>query len=253
MVRHPANVSKFARGLTGRRIKSIGRRGKYLLFELDQGKTLALHLGMSGSLRLVSTEEKTRSAMSKVRTERERIRLELSGGQALSFEDTRVFGKVFLYGKDEMPKTLEGMRSMGREPIERGFSAGYLRDWFRGRKTAVKNLLLDQRICCGVGNIYANEALHRAGIRPNRQAGKLGRQELDRLSRALREVLQDGIRWCGTTLDDDGYRLPDGGRGEFQRHLRVMGREGERCRCGAKVRRVKLGGRSSYYCPGCQS
>lgn len=267
MIKYPS-PSRLARELKGRRIKSLGRRGKYLLFHLDREKTLVLHLGMSGNLRLLSAGELGRRLESRADSSdlqglnkesrqkdrhHERIRFELSGGKILSFEDTRTFGKVFFYGKDEKPRALAGMAAMGREPIERGFSSAYLADRLRNRKAAVKNLLLDQRICCGVGNIYANEALHRAGIRPDRPAGELTRVELEKLARALRTVVRDGIRWCGTTLDDDGYKLPDGKRGGFQRYLRVVGRAGKQCRCGGVVERIILGGRSSYFCPQCQS
>ncbi len=268
MIKHPS-PSRLAKELKGRRIKSLRRRGKYLLFHLDRDKTLVLHLGMSGNLRLLSAVERDRESVAQAGTlhshsstkkeggggnrQYERIRFELSGGEILSFEDMRTFGKVFFYGKEERPPALAGMAAMGREPIERGFSPAYLAERFRNRKTAVKNLLLDQRICCGVGNIYANEALHRAGIRPDRPAKELTRVKLEELARALRTVVREGIRWCGTTLDDDGYKLPDGGRGGFQRHLRVVGRAGKQCRCGGVVERIILGGRSSYFCPQCQS
>jgi len=150
---------------------------------------------------------------------------------------------------------LAGMAKMGPEPIHNSFDVAWLHDRLRGRTASVKSLLLDQRVACGVGNIYSDEALFRAGIRPLRKAGSLGRAEVVRLARALAEVLRDGIRWCGTTMDDGRYQLPDGGAGSFQTRLAVFGREGERCRrrgCSGVVKRQKLGGRSTYFCPDCQ-
>ena len=229
--------------MAGRKVRSIMRRGKYLLFVLDGSGLLVIHLGMSGSLVLVGRGE---------RPKHERIRFEFSGGRALSFADVRTLGKVIFCEKRESPLVLHSVWRMGLEPIQRGFGPRYLADRFRDRKAPVKSLLLDQRVCCGVGNIYANEALYRAGVRPTRAAGSLSEPEVERLSKALRSVINDGIKWCGTTLEDDGYRLPDGGRGKFQRHLAVYDRAEGKCRCGGTVKLVRQAGRSSYYCPACQ-
>jgi formamidopyrimidine-DNA glycosylase len=147
------------------------------------------------------------------------------------------------------------MLKMGPEPIHDDFDAAYLHDRLRGRTAPVKSLLLDQRIACGVGNIYSDEALFRARIRPLRRAGNLRNADVVRLARALAAVLEDGIRWCGTTMGDGRYRLPDGQAGSFQKRLAVFGREGKRCRrrgCAGEVRRQKLGGRSTHFCPVCQ-
>jgi len=155
----------------------------------------------------------------------------------------------------DYPRALTGMMKMGPEPIDESFDAAYLRDRLRGRTAPVKNLLLDQRVACGVGNIYSDEALFRAGIRPLRRAGRLGKAEVARLAKALEGVLRDGIKWCGTTLSDGRYRLPEGGTGAFQEKLAVFGRAGERCRrrgCGGLVRRQRVGGRSTHFCPVCQ-
>lgn len=236
----------FLSGVRGRLIESLDRRGKYLIVRLDRGKDLVFHLRLSGHLEVVSASEKPRF---------ERARFVLDNGQALSFVEPRVLGRVYLADAGAYPARLGGMARMGCEPIERGFTAGYLQDKLAGRKAAVKSLLLDQRVCCGVGNIYSDEALFRAGVRPTRAAGRLTALEVGRLASALRRVLADGIRWCGTTLGDGRYLRPGTQQGSFQRRLKVFGRAGERCRrrgCRGTVVRTRVGNRSSYYCPECQ-
>jgi formamidopyrimidine-DNA glycosylase len=236
----------FERGVAGRTIADLGRRGKYLVVQLDHGKDLVVHLRLSGHLEVVDQDEEV---------EYERVRFALDNGKALSFAEPRVLGRVYLVLQDKYPPALAGMMKMGPEPIDAGFDAAYLRGRLRGRTAPVKNLLLDQRIACGVGNIYSDEALFRAGIRPLRRAGRLGEAEVIRLARALTDVLRDGIKWCGTTLGDGRYRLPEGGAGSFQKRLAVFGREGESCRrrgCTGVVRRLRVGGRSTHFCPVCQ-
>lgn len=240
------DVRGFERGVRGRRIEEIGRRGKYLVLRLDLGKELVIHLRLSGHLEVVDREQKV---------EYERVRLGLDDGNVLSFIEPRALGRVYLVQHGRYPAALAGMLRMGPEPIHADFDASYLRERLRGRTAPVKNLLLDQRVACGVGNIYSDEALFRAGIRPLRSAGRLGNAEVDRLAQALSDVLRDGIKWCGTTLSDGRYRLPEGENGSFQKRLAVFGRAGERCRrpgCTGIVRRRKVGGRSTHYCPLCQ-
>jgi formamidopyrimidine-DNA glycosylase len=239
-------VREFESGVTGRTITDLRRRGKYLIIGLDRGVELVFHLRLSGHLAVVGRDRKV---------EYERARFELIGGKALSFAEPRALGRVYLVQANRYPKVLAGMLKMGLEPIHDDFDADYLHDRLRGRTASVKSLLLDQRVACGVGNIYSDEALFRAGIRPLRRAGSLRKAEVVRLARALAEVLRDGIKWCGTTMGDGRYRLPDGGTGSFQKRLAVFGREGERCRrrsCAGEIRRQKLGGRSTHFCPVCQ-
>jgi formamidopyrimidine-DNA glycosylase len=236
----------FESGVAGRTVVDLDRRGKYLVVRLDQGKDLVIHLRLSGHLEVVGSGEDVRY---------ERVRFELDNGKALSFAEPRVLGRAYLVRRDKYPPALAGMMKMGPEPIHTGFDAAYLGARLRGRTTSVKNLLLDQRIACGVGNIYSDEALFRAGIRPLRSAGRLRKAEVGRLAQALTDVLTDGIKWCGTTLGDGRYQLPEGGSGSFQKRLAVFGREGEKCRrrgCDGVVRRQKIGGRSTHFCPVCQ-
>ncbi|MFO7676317.1 MAG: bifunctional DNA-formamidopyrimidine glycosylase/DNA-(apurinic or apyrimidinic site) lyase [bacterium] len=274
----------FARQATGRRIDGLDRRGKYLILRLDTGGPgrreatpsarsrggvpsgsrtelparaapavpgaggeLVIHLRLSGHLRVLPA----RAAPERF----ERARFRLSGGRALVFIEPRALGRLYLVEAGRYPAALGGMLRMGPEPVSRGFTAAFLARRLAGRKAAVKVLLLDQQTCCGVGNIYSDEALFRAGVRPDRPAGSLSPAEVRRLAAALRRVLRDGIRWCGTTLEDDRYRRPDRQAGSFQRHLHAYGRAGEPCRrpgCHVTIRAARFGNRGSCYCPGCQ-
>ena len=240
-------AAEFAPGCRGRRIERVGRHGKYLVIGLDAGLELIIHLRLSGHLQVISA----RAAALR----HERVRFRLGGGRALAFVEPRALGRVYLVEREKHPAALVGMRRMGPEPLDRAFTTRFLSERLAGRKAAVKTLLLDQSVCCGVGNIYSDEALFRAGIRPDRPAGSLRPEEVRRLADNLRRVLRSGIRWCGTTLGDGRYRRPDTAAGGFQRHLYAYGRAGESCRrrdCGHRIVRVRFGNRGSCYCPGCQ-
>ncbi len=238
---------KFAELIADQRILGLERRGKYLIIKLDKDKELIFHLRLSGHLQVNRDADASRF---------ERVRFSLSGGSALSFIEPRVLGRVYLVEAGQYPRILAGMERMGLEPIDSGFTVDYLTEKLRGRKAKVKNLVLDQRICCGVGNIYSDEALFRAGVRPTRSGSSLTRLELQKLTRSLQQVIRNGIRWCGTTLTDGRYRRPGNQNGAFQKHLRVFGREGLECRttgCQGTIRRIRIGNRSSYFCPVCQT
>ncbi|MFO7649904.1 MAG: bifunctional DNA-formamidopyrimidine glycosylase/DNA-(apurinic or apyrimidinic site) lyase [bacterium] len=243
IIGHPS-AAQFCRGVRGRRIGALSRRGKYLIIGLGDGRELVLHMRLSGHLEIVGRGE---------HPDYERLRLELDGGSALSFAEPRVLGRAYLVSAGRYPPALAGMLAMGPEPVGDGWSADYLARRLFGRKASVKSLLLDQRVCCGVGNIYSDEALFRARVRPLRPAGRLKRDEVRRLADGLRDVIAEGINWCGTTLVDRRYVQPDGAAGGFQEHLAVFGREGEACRrCGSRIRRARVGNRSTHYCPACQ-
>ncbi len=236
----------FQKKVAGHTITGLSRRGKYLLAELDQGWRLAFHLRLSGHLELTSDDEPARF---------ERLRLELARGPSLSFIEPRALGRVYLDHRTDPAGPLSSLNRMGLEPVSSRFTDEYLADRLRGRRASIKSLLLDQRVCCGVGNIYSDEALFRARLRPTRAAGRLTHAEVRRLAAALRGVLHDGIRWCGTTLSDGRYLLPDQARGRFQERLAVFGREGKPCRragCSGTVTRVTVHGRGARFCPVCQ-
>ena len=228
------------RKVAGQRIVRVGRRAKYLLLELDSG-TLLLHLGMSGNLRVVPAATP--------RLRHDHFDLLLDSGVALRFNDPRRFGSL-IYTSGE-PREHPLLERLGPEPFSAAFDADYLYRITRGRRVALKQLLMNSQLVVGVGNIYASEALFRARLRPGRAARSLTRADAARLVRAIRAVLRQAIRSGGTTLRD--YLGADGAPGYFRQRLYVYERRGKPCRrCGTPVRAVTQGQRSTYYCPGCQ-
>ena len=228
------------RTVAGQRILRVGRRAKYLLLELESG-TLLLHLGMSGNLRVVPAATP--------RLPHDHFDLVLDSGVALRFNDPRRFGSL-LYTSGE-PREHPLLERLGPEPFSKAFDADYLYRITRGRRVAIKQLLMNSQLVVGVGNIYASEALFRARLRPGRAARSLTRADAARLVRAVRAVLRQAIRSGGTTLRD--YLGADGAPGYFRQRLYVYERRGKPCRrCGTPVRAMTQGQRSTYYCPSCQ-
>lgn len=229
-----------AQRLTGATPRQVDRRAKYLLVRFDNG-TLMIHLGMSGSLRIV-TDGTPRLA-------HDHVELELGDNQWLRYNDPRRFG-AWLWSDD--PDAHPLISHLGPEPLDPVAFTGYqLYRQSRGRSTAIKSFIMDSRIVVGVGNIYANEALHMAGIHPGRAAGRVGRDRMVRLVEAIREILTAAILMGGTTLRD--FVNSDGKPGYFAQSLNVYGRGGEPCRqCGTTLKEIRLGQRSTVYCPRCQ-
>lgn len=229
--------------LRGRAIQGLGRRGKNVLMRLDDGGVLAVNLGMTGGLIFfpappAGAERPTHPA----------VRLSFEGGGVLVFDDQRRFGTFEALASSEWEAR---DRRMGPEPLERSFTPACLARTLERSRSPVRSWLLDQRRIAGVGNIYACEALHRAGIHPLCPANRVGEAAAARLHRALREVLRAAIRRGGTTIRD--YRDAEGGEGAYAPLLRVYGREGRPCpRCGTAVTRAVLSNRSAYFCPACQ-
>lgn len=226
--------------LPGQRIRAVTRRAKYLLLAADAG-TVILHFGMSGSLRIVAACEPPGKF--------DHVDLVLANGDCLRLRDPRRFGAVLW--TTTAPQAHKLLANLGPEPLGPEFSGAYLHRVTRRRTRAIRDVLLDGRIVAGVGNIYANEALFRAGIRPTRPAGRLSAAETVRLAQAIRATLRRAIRAGGTTLRD--FHASDGKPGYFRISLRVYGREGERCRiCRMPIRLRRLGQRSAFYCRRCQ-
>lgn len=222
------------RAALGRTIERVERRGKYIVLALDDASALLWHLKMSGRFEWDADCAAERAHV--------RARLELSDGQRLLFCDARKFGRI-----SHVSDPAAALAHLGPEPLERGFSARRLGRLLAGRRRALKALLLDQGFVAGLGNIYSDEALHRARLHPLRRADGLAAAEVRRLHRAVRAVLRQGIALCGTSLD---WVYP-GGR--MQTRLRVYGRGGRACaRCGAAIARIRVAQRSTHFCPGCQ-
>jgi len=227
--------------LRGRRLARIGRRGKNVLFELDDGGRVLVNLGMTG--RLITSDAPNAAEMRHVAA-----RFALEDGRDLLFDDTRRFGRIEVLEPDAW-RARDAL--LGLEPLSAAFTADALRSLTRRSRSPIRNWLLDQRFVAGVGNIYANEALFRAGVRPRRGARTLRRSESDALHGGLREVLARAVEARGTTLRD--YLGGGGEAGGFRPRLRVYGRAGEAClACATPIKRVVFGNRSAFYCPRCQ-
>ena len=226
--------------LRGRKILDITRRGKYLLFRLDNAGTLVIHLGMSGRLFPESAGNPL--------PPHTRIYFKLQGKRRLVFVDPRKFGEVFfLAGEEAEPPRL------GPEPFDEDFTARRLEKILQNRKALIKAVLLDQKAIAGLGNIYSDEALFRAGIHPLRPAASLSRQETVLLHRQIRKVLKEAIASRGTTAADRGYVDGKGLPGNFQLRLKVYQRHGRPCSvCRASIQTVRIAGRSAHFCPSCQ-
>lgn len=229
----------FQERIAGLRVKEISRRGKYMVFSLTGGETLIIHLRMTGHLSVVFGDEPVRKHTHTV--------LGLASGKELRFHDTRKFGRVYLV-RD--PQDVLG--KLGPEPLDPAFTPDVLAKQLERRSMRLKPLLLDQTFVAGIGNIYADEALFYAGLHPERAADTLQSEDIQRLHAAIQKVLRMGIAREGASIDR--YRKPDGSRGEMQNAVSVFRRTGEPCyECGTPIRRIVLGGRSTHYCPVCQS
>jgi formamidopyrimidine-DNA glycosylase len=242
-VREPRLRWPVAKSLSGSladaRVASLTRRAKYLLFGTDAG-TLLVHLGMSGSLRYLPSPLEA--------APHDHIDVYFEGGGALRFNDPRRFGSFML---STTPHSHPLLRHLGPEPLEDDFTADYLWQTSRNRRVAIKQHLMNGRVVVGVGNIYASEALFRAGIHPRRMAGKIARARFGPLVASVRDVLRDAIEDGGTTLRN--FVGGDGKPGYFRTSLRVYERDGEPCvDCGTRIERRVLGQRATFFCPRCQ-
>lgn len=230
----------FADQLTGQRIARLRRRAKYLLIDLDRG-TVILHLGMSGSLRVVTGAEPV--------GKHDHLDVEVGGTHALRLTDPRRFGSVHYVADD-----LDGhplLKDLGPEPLSEAFDAEALHAATRGRRASIKETIMNAHIVVGVGNIYASEALFRAGIDPRAHAGKISRRRCDALVAAIKQTLRDALEAGGSSLRD--WHHADGSLGYFQQQYFAYGRAGEPCRrCSATIRTLRQGQRATYFCPGCQ-
>lgn len=226
--------------LLGHRVVGLRRRGKYLLLDMTTGTAL-IHLGMSGSMRIVSTETEPEK--------HDHFDLVTNSGDVIRFNDPRRFGSFIWAGA--APLTHPRLAELGPEPLETDFNGEYLWRSGRQRRTAIKPHIMNSKIVVGVGNIYASEALFRAGIHPLRAAGRIARHRMDGLANEIKAVLEDAIKQGGTTLRD--YRGGDGKPGYFRQRLQVYERAGKPCRvCGRAITRIVQGQRATYYCKSCQ-
>lgn len=235
-------VSPGLGAIAGLEITGVRRRSKYVLLEIADGTSILIHLGMSGSLRVVAPDEVWRK--------HDHVGITLDKRHQLRFHDPRRFGLV-LHLTEPDPLTHPLLMDLGPEPLEASFTARHLKDACAKRTAPIKTVIMDSRVVVGVGNIYASESLFRAGIRPLTPAARLSLPRLEKLVSAIRVVLTESIGAGGTTLRD--FLDSDGRPGYFRRSLNVYGRKGEPCRvCGAAIRHAVVGQRATYWCAKCQ-
>ena len=236
---------RMAERLSGVRIEALHRRSKYILVDLSSGETLLIHLGMSGRMLI---GEGTHPPLAK----HDHVVLHMQGGARVVFNDARRFGMMDLVATHEAGQH-RLLAPIGPEPLGNAFHEAGLIAALKGRNTAIKTALLDQRIVAGLGNIYVCEVLFRARMNPKTRAGRIAAERVGALVPVIREVLQEAIAAGGSSLRD--YRQADGELGYFQHAFRVYGREGAPCTrhgCDGEIARITQGGRSTFYCPQCQ-
>lgn len=232
----------FAARLEGRRVAAVTRRGKYIVTELEGAWTWVTHLGMSGKL----TFREPGASVEK----HDHLVFTLDRGGELRYHDPRRFGLCVALPSAELD-AWPPFAGLGVDPLGRGFTGDYLYGFLHRSRRTVRDLLLDQQIVCGLGNIYVNEVLFRVGARPTRRSHRISRELSARLVREIRSLLREAIRWRGSSVSD--YRDGNDHRGGFQWRLQVYDRKGGPCyRCGAPIKRIGRGNRGVFYCPGCQ-
>ncbi len=244
----------------GRKVTKLWRRAKYLLADLDSGETLVIHLGMSGRMSVYSHGKQRRigsyvydKAPEGAGTgKHDHVVFETDAPARIVFNDHRRFGLMALVNTAKLDED-KLFKGIGAEPLSGDFNTAYLAQRLSGKKTPIKSALLDQRLIAGLGNIYVCEALFRSSISPKRLAGAIARQRLPALVAAIKKVLKDAIAAGGSTLRDHAQATGD--PGNFQHHFLIYGREGKPCKLGCKgtVKRIVQAGRSTFYCPKCQT
>jgi formamidopyrimidine-DNA glycosylase len=241
---HPFSLEEFYTGITGNSIEIWNRRGKYLLATLDDGSTLGVHLRMTGQLLWVNPEVPL-----SVHT---RLRFFFEGDKELRFVDSRTFGKIWwIPAGVKLESAITALSGLGREPFDEAFTPEEFYGQCRRSRRNIKTFLLDQTVVAGIGNIYADEALFKSGIDPRTPANQLTIEQAENLTKAIISVLKESIERGGTTFSD--FLHVTGINGNYGAVAWVYGRSGEDCRvCGTAIQRIKLGGRSSHFCPKCQ-
>lgn len=239
--RRHVNPNDVVLRLTGQLVNRLDRHGKFLLGRLESDLTWVMHLGMSGRFLIAPPGE--------AEIAHTHFIARTDGGDEVRFIDPRTFGFIAVFTPEELASELR----LGRDALGDLPRSPQLQKKLSGRKAPIKSLLLDQRIVAGLGNIYADEVLFRAGVRPTRAGGELSDGEMQKLRKAIGPILKAGIAAGGTSLSEYGYRNPAGESGRYARKLFAYGREGEGCRrCGTPIERLVIGGRSSFFCPQCQ-
>jgi len=242
--RHPDHKD-FIDRLEGRKIQTVDRRGKWLVFDLDSDDTLVVHLGMSGQLRKCASKDPLEKHTHVV--------IAFTVGGQLRFIDPRTFGEMFIWETEKLASDVPDVSELGFDPIEDIMSWNAFGAMLMARKLKLKALLMDQKFVAGIGNIYSDEILWAAGLRHDRNSETLSTQEVRRLYRSIGEVLNEAIKLRGSSLADQQYRDLHGEVGKYQTEHKVFNKEGEACRrCRQPIQRAKWSGRSTFFCGACQ-
>ncbi len=224
--------------VAGEKITSIERRGKILKISLSNGKNLLIHFKLTGQLVWKGHPAKTTHVI-----------FNIDGGQ-LFFNDLRQFGWIKVVDEAGVAKEIG---KLGIEPFDKGFTADYLKQIFSKTSKPIKLVLMEQEKIAGIGNIYANDALFEAGIIPTRPSKSLKDEEINKLRNSIIRVLEDGLKYGGSSAADEAYIKPSGEKGEYQKHFRVYQRDGQKClKCGGIIKRIKIAGRGTFFCSNCQ-
>jgi formamidopyrimidine-DNA glycosylase len=245
VIRRHGKRKDFTSLLAGRKLTKAERKGKYVLLHMDSGDVLVAHFGMSGQF--------LRATKRQALPQHTHVVITFAQGGDLRFVDPRTFGELFVTAADELGKVKE-LAHIAIDPLEDTFTWPVFGGLMARKAAKLKTLLMDQAFISGLGNIYSDEVLFAAGLRHDRMSDTLSAQEVRRIYRAVQEVVQDAIRYRGTTLPDEAYVDLYGKPGEYQGELKVYGRKGQPCRrCRTPIESVRVGNRTSYFCPQCQS
>jgi len=255
-VKKPSNFKQFKREIKGRKIEKIWRRGKNILFDLSGGKILLVHQKLTGHLLFGKWKRKREKWLPPPGPLSEKVStyihllFTLDRGEMLALSDLRKFAKVELWNKEELKKS-EEFKSLGPEPLMPDFTFHKFKKTLKGKKGKIKQVLMNQNVIVGIGNIYSDEILWEAKINPLREMKELDNEELKRIYLAMKKILKRAVRLGGESISD--YRRISGKEGFFDKERKVYRREGEKCsRCRALIKRKKIAGRSAHFCPQCQ-
>lgn len=254
MIKKPKNFEEFKKELKGKKIQKVWRRGKNILFELSGNKILLIHQKLTGHFLVGEWERENNKWKAPSGPLSEKINtyihllFTLDNGKMLALSDLRKFAKAELWDREKL-KESEGFKGLGPEPLEKGFTFEKFKECLKRGK--IKQVLMDQSVIAGIGNIYSDEILWEARVHPFKEVSKLSRSDLDKIYRAIKKILPLAIKLQGESISD--FRRLSGERGYYDKARKVYRREGQNCsRCGIKIKRAKLGGRSAHFCPKCQ-
>jgi len=257
MIKSPLNFEDFKKEIKNEKIQKIWRRGKNIIFELSGGKILLIHQKLTGHLLVGRWKKEKGQWKSQIKGTLDEpvnrflhLIFSLDNGEMLGLSDLRKFAKVMLIKKEEL-ENLKDLNELGPEPLDKDFTFEKFKERFKNKKGKIKQVLMDQQVIAGIGNIYSDEILWEAKIHPLRDVGTLNNEELGKIYIAMQKILKKGIELKGESFSD--YRTPSGEKGNYDKFRKVYRREGEKCRrCGEVIQRIKIGERSAHFCPNCQ-